>query len=91
MAAIIRRLRFSLWRKGSPDIIITHAPPRGVHDEEDLCHRGFKAYLGLIKRYQPRYLLHGHIHRDFADSSERVTKLGNTSVINTFGYHVLEI
>ena len=27
MAAMIRRLRFSLWRSGGPDIIITHAPP----------------------------------------------------------------
>jgi len=91
MATMIRRLRFTLWRKGAPDIVITHAPPRGVRDEEDLCHRGFKSYLGLIKKYQPRYFIHGHIHRDFADSSERVTAIFNTSVINAYGYHVLEI
>jgi len=91
MAAMIRKLRLKLWRKGRPDIIITHAPPRGVHDEEDLCHRGFKAYLGLIKKYQPRYFIHGHIHRDFTDDSERNTKVHNTSVINAYGYHVIEI
>lgn len=91
MAAMIRKLRFMLWRRGRPDIIITHAPPRGVHDEEDLCHRGFKAYHGLIKKYRPRYFIHGHIHREFADDSERITKIHNTSVINAYGYHVIEI
>ena len=91
MSAIIRRLRFMLWMKGGVDIIITHAPPRTVHDEEDLCHRGFKKYLWLINKYRPRYFIHGHIHRDFADSSERVTVINNTKVINTYGYHVIEI
>ena len=91
MAAIIRRLRFMLWRKGGADIIITHASPRSVHDEEDLCHRGFKKYLWLINKYRPRYFIHGHIHRDFADSSERVTVIKHTKVINTYGYHVIEI
>ncbi len=91
MAAIIRRQRFALWRKGGPDIVITHAPPRGIHDEEDLCHRGFKAYLGLIKKYRPLYFIHGHIHREFADNSERITVLNKTTVMNAYGYHVIEI
>ena len=91
MAAVIRRLRFMLWRKGGVDIIITHAPPRTVHDEEDLCHRGFKKYLWLIDKYRPRYFIHGHIHRDFTSSNERVTVIRHTRVINTYGYHVIEI
>ena len=91
MAAIIRRLRFMLWRKGGPDIIITHAPPRNIHDEEDLCHRGFRTYLRVIKKYRPRYFIHGHIHREFADNTERITLLQNTSIINAYGYHVIEI
>ncbi len=91
MAGAIRRLRFMLWRKGGADIIITHAPPRSIHDEEDLCHQGFKSYQWLIKKYRPRYFIHGHIHRHFADSSERVTAIKHTKVINTYGYHVIEI
>jgi len=91
MAAMIRRLRFTLWRAGGPDIIITHASPRHIHDEEDLCHRGFKAYIRLIKKYRPRYLIHGHIHREFADSDERITTLEGTQIINAYGYHVIEI
>jgi len=91
MAGVIRRLRFMLWRKGGVDIIITHAPPRLIHDAEDLCHRGFKSYLWLIKKYQPCYFIHGHIHREFSDNSERVTVINSTRVVNTYGYHVIEI
>ncbi len=91
MAGIIRRQWFTLWRKGGADIIITHAPPRSIHDEEDLCHRGFRVYLKLIKKYQPRYFIHGHIHRDFSESSERFTTIANTRVMNTYGYHVIDI
>ena len=91
MAAMIRRLRFTLWRAGGPDIIITHAPPRHIHDEEDLCHRGFKSFVGLIKKYRPRYFIHGHIHREFAHSGDRTTTLEGTQIMNAYGYHVFEI
>ena len=39
----IRRLRPRIWWKGGVDIVITHAPPRHIHDAEDRCHRGFKS------------------------------------------------
>ena len=81
----------SLWWHRNFNIIITHAPPRYIHDEEDPCHRGFKSYNKLIERYQPDYFIHGHIHKKFTDASERVTLAGRTKVINTFGYNILEI
>lgn len=81
----------SLWWHRNFNIIITHAPPRYIHDEEDPCHRGFKSYNKLIERYQPDYFIHGHIHKKFTDASQRVTLAGRTKVINTFGYNILEI
>ena len=87
----IQRLRPRIWRMGGIDILITHAPPRHIHDAEDLCHRGFKSYRWLIKKYSPRYFIHGHIHAHFKDSSQRVMTVNQTQVINTFGYHLFEI
>ena len=29
----IRKLRYALWKAGRVDIVVTHAPPRGVGDE----------------------------------------------------------
>ncbi len=91
MKIMVQRLRWRIWRLGGVDIVFTHAPPRGVHDAEDRCHRGFETYRRLIQKYRPRYFIHGHIHRLFRDPSERMTLVGSTMVINTYGYHVLEI
>jgi Icc-related predicted phosphoesterase len=91
MRAIIRRLRPTIWWHKGIDVVVTHAPPRYIHDAEDLCHRGFKSFRWLIKKYQPIYLIHGHIHRLFSDPCERVTVVDATKVVNTYGYNILEI
>jgi Icc-related predicted phosphoesterase len=72
------------------DVLVTHAPPLGIHDAADLPHRGFKSFVWFMEHYQPRYLLHGHTH--VLDSrQETVTPHGNTTIINTYGYRLLEI
>lgn len=72
------------------DILITHAPPFGIHDADDLPHHGFKSFIWLIDHYQPRYVLHGHKH--VLDNRERtLTTRGATTIINTYGYRFLEI
>ena len=91
MRRMIWRMVPRLWLTGGVDLVVTHAPPRHVHDAEDPCHRGFKSYLKLIRRFNPRYFIHGHIHTQFADSTQRVTRVGNTDVINAVGFHLLEI
>ncbi|MGD8291454.1 MAG: metallophosphoesterase [Desulfobacterales bacterium] len=91
MRSIIRRLRPTLWWRGGVEVVITHAPPRFIHDAEDPCHKGFKSFRQLIEKYQPAYLIHGHIHREFSDPADRITTLGRTQVVNTYGYCLLEI
>jgi Icc-related predicted phosphoesterase len=87
----IQRLRPRIWRMGGVDIVITHAPPRHIRDAEDRCHRGFKSFRWFIDKYSPRYFIHGHIHANFTDPSQRVTIVNQTQVINTFGYFLFEI
>ncbi|MCD6302276.1 MAG: metallophosphoesterase family protein [Anaerolineae bacterium] len=72
------------------DILITHAAPRGIHDADDLCHQGFDAFLWLMDKFKPRYLIHGHIHL-YRQGAPRVTRYGETLVVNTFGYQVIDI
>lgn len=91
MTRFIRRMRFSLWRNRRVDLVVTHSPPRFIHDAEDLCHRGFRIFRWFIDKYKPRYFIHGHIHALFEDDSQRMTTVNSTSVINSYGYHVLEI
>jgi Icc-related predicted phosphoesterase len=87
----ILRLRPRIWLKGGVDIIMTHAPPRHIHDAEDRCHRGFESFRWLIDRYSPQYFIHGHIHAHFTDPSQRITIVNRTKVINTYGYHLIEV
>ena len=71
------------------DILITHAPPRGLGDGEDLCHKGFSCFLSFMERFKPRYLLHGHVH--LVDmNEERVREYGETKVINIYKNYILE-
>ena len=86
----IQRLRPRIWRMGGVDIIITHAPPRHIHDAEDRCHRGFKSFRWLLDKYSPLYFIHGHIHANFADPSQRMTRVNQTQIINTYGYYLFE-
>jgi uncharacterized protein len=85
------RLRPLIWLRGGLDLIVTHAPPRFIHDAEDRCHRGFKVFNKLIQWYAPRYFLHGHIHTLFGQDSERITWVGRTQVVNCYGFCPLEI
>jgi Icc-related predicted phosphoesterase len=72
------------------DILVTHAPPFGIHDGEDLPHHGFKSFVWFIDHYQPRYVIHGHMH--VYDNREAVvTPRGKTTIVNTYGYRILNI
>jgi uncharacterized protein len=44
------------------DILITHSPPFGIHDEETQAHQGLKAINWLLRVAKPRYHFHGHTH-----------------------------
>ena len=72
------------------DILITHAPPAGIHDGQG-AHAGFKALRWLIERFPPRYHIHGHIHRNYRMNPVVETRVGGTLVVNTAGYRVLTI
>ena len=89
-AALARRLHVERWRGRSLDVLLTHAAPRGVHDGIDLAHRGFESFARLIRRFQPRYAVHGHVHPSYGyDTKPR--RIGRTTVINVFRYTFLEI
>ena len=87
----IHRVKLQIWRKGGIDIVLTHAPPKGIHDGKDLCHRGFSCFLKLIEKYKPRYFVHGHTHANYGYSKEKISEVQETKVINVDGYYVLEI
>ena len=71
------------------DILLTHAPPKGIHDKPDKCHRGFKAFRWFMKMFKPRYLVHGHIHL-YDLSDVRRTRWLETDVVNAYSHYVID-
>jgi Icc-related predicted phosphoesterase len=84
---LLNRLRYGRYL----DVLLTHAPPLGIHNGPDLPHRGFGTFLRLMQRFEPRYLIHGHIHRSYNFSPVTETRYYNTLVVNTAGYQVLNL
>ncbi|MBO4367680.1 MAG: metallophosphoesterase [Clostridia bacterium] len=77
------KLRRQLRKAGGFDILLTHAPARGIGDQEHISHRGFEVFLKLMDRYHPKYLIHGHIHREYtAVGFQRERQYGSTTVVN---------
>lgn len=89
-------MRRTLWlarlralRRGAPDVILTHAPPAGIHDAEDPCHHGFEAFNEAVAAWHPKYLIHGHTHA-YA-GKQLATTLNGTTLVNAFPYTVLDL
>ena len=91
MAKRIRKLRLALWKSGGVDIVVTHAPPRGLGDEEDLPHRGFVCFQKLLDRYHPLCLVHGHVHLRGWPLPDRELLYGSTRIVNASERFVLEL
>jgi Icc-related predicted phosphoesterase len=72
------------------DILVTHSPPRGIHDAEDLPHTGFKAMLRFLRWYRPRYMLHGHVHT-YDRRKDTRTQYYDTCIMNINPVTVLDV
>ena len=87
----ILRLSWQLKRLGGVDIVVTHAPPAGLGDDEDPAHWGFDALVSFLDKYRPKFLVHGHVHTSYNHQIPRVIEYGDTKVINACERYVFEI
>ena len=91
MLKMLPRLLFNrIFRGRYLDILLTHAAPMGIHDRQDLCHRGFKSFLWFMRSFKPKYLIHGHIHL-YDLSAIRKTKYCETLVINAYSHYLIDM
>jgi uncharacterized protein len=72
------------------DIFVSHAPPFGINDKPDMCHTGFKIFLWFLRKFRPKYHLHGHIHI-YNRNKKRDALYLETNVINVYNHYLLEI
>ena len=87
----IARLRWKLWRMKGVDIVVTHAAPEGLGDDEDRAHWGFPALVDLMDRYKPKFLVHGHVHMSYGHHVPREIDYNGTKIINAYERYTIEI
>jgi Icc-related predicted phosphoesterase len=68
------------------DVFISHCPPRGINDEQEVAHQGFNALRSYIDKTPPKVWLHGHT---YPTPETLVTQHGPTKIEYVFGYKVL--
>lgn len=91
VARLIRTLWWNRFRYGRAlDVLVTHSPAHGIHDAEDLAHTGFKILLWVMRRFRPKYMLHGHLHR-YRPNKRFITRYHNTTVINVYPRYILDL
>jgi Icc-related predicted phosphoesterase len=74
----------------SLDILITHSPPFGIHDDDTQAHQGLKAINWLIRAAGPRYHFHGHTHFQRGNLSPSETTQDLTRIVNVFPYKIID-
>ncbi len=90
-----RRLAFRAWLRRprgatrTVDILLTHAPPRGVGDGPDPPHQGFPILNAITRWLRPALLLHGHV--DPEPGGRRDHWLDGTIVRNVTGWQLMLI
>ncbi len=73
------------------DILISHSPPFGIHDDDTKAHQGLYALNWLLRVARPRYHFHGHTHFYRQNLSPSVTRFGPTEIMNIYPYKMIEI
>ena len=82
---------WSAAQRARPVIVITHAPPRDVNDDDDRAHRGFTAFRWLADRLSPPLWLHGHTALVRRGIDDRTARRNGTLFYNCTGATLIEL
>lgn len=91
MNARVKHLWLKITRKKGFDILLTHAPAKGINDGEDHVHEGFEAFLTLLEKYKPKYFFHGHVHKNYQKDFKREYIYNeSTTIVNGYEYYIVQ-
>lgn len=58
------------------DIVLSHNSPLGIHDKHDRAHVGYEGLRLYLKEKKPKYVLHGHQHKNIQTTCFQTEVLG---------------
>lgn len=77
--------------RARPVIMVTHAPPRDVNDDQDHAHRGFAAFRWFADQIAPPLWLHGHTALVRRGIDDRTATRAGTTFYNCTGSTLIEL
>jgi len=81
----------SAAQRARPVLMVTHAPPRDLNDDDDRAHRGFTAFRWLVDRVAPPLWLHGHTALVRRGIDDRCARHDGTLFYNCTGATLIEL
>ena len=87
----VRKMWLSIKKHKGIDILLTHSPAAGINDGEDHVHKGFDAFVDILDEYQPKYFIHGHVHKSYSNGFKREDKYKTTVVINGYDRYIIDV
>ena len=87
----VLKARLKAALSGGVDLFVTHVPPAGCGDMEDLPHRGFECFNTFLNAVRPRFMLHGHVHKTYGHFQRERAHESGTRIINAYDYYILEV
>lgn len=70
------------------DVLLCHAPPRGIHEEpDDRAHEGFDGLRDYVERHRPALVLHGHTPAPPRGTAH----VGPTAVVHVVGARLVDV
>ena len=91
MGKRVRKLGKLIRRHNGIDIMVTHAPARGLNDFDSVSHRGFEAFNHLMEKYRPAYFVHGHIHKNYGVHIPQISEHNGTTIINAYEHCIFYV
>ena len=90
MRSRYKKLFLKLLKYKGIDILVTHSPSYKINDGNDLPHTGFQVFKDIIEKYNPKYHIHGHVHKAYGKDFKRVDFYKNTTIINACERYIFE-
>lgn len=81
----------SAAQRARPVLVVSHAPPRDLNDDDDRAHRGFTAFRWLVDRLTPPLWLHGHTALVRRGIDDRCAQHNGTLFYNCTGATLIEL
>ncbi len=70
------------------DVFISHCPPRGINDEEEVAHQGFDALRLYLDKNKPTVWLHGHT---YPSEDELIKRYGFTRIEYVYKFRIVDL